>query len=407
MGAYLKGCAPISKKNLKNTHKMVYLNNSATSYPKPKKVIDAVCLALESPPENQFRSGSIGDGSNPIITLKENLGKLFSIKENSRIFLSSGATDCINRVFYGLDLEGLPLVITSTEHNSVLRPLFNSEKLRSNLHIVDADSFGGVHLEDIEKVLEQTSKRKTSNSLYKGLLVVNHCSNVTGRVQDAKAISQIAKKYGFLFMLDASQSAGSLEIDVDAWGIDIMVFTGHKALFSPQGIGGYYVKKGVYFKPMLFGGTGKDSSKLLYSGQDDFEYEVGTQNMVGIQGLNAGVEYILEKTIESISLHEYEMMRHLYKELEKNPKIKVYGSIQENIGPLLSFNIVDMKPTDVGYILQNAYDITVRTGLHCSPLIHRSIGTYPLGTIRVSVSALTLKSDIETFLQAIYEISNA
>ncbi len=384
---------------------MVYLNNSATSFPKPKSVIEAINSSLMSPPENQFRSGSKQGEGNSFETCKNNLGKLLGIKKTNRIFFSSGATDAINRIFFGLGLEKVPIVITSTEHNSVLRPLFNSEKTRSNLHIVDCDERGKVDLNSLEKIVQEASKKGNKNSAFLGLITLNHCSNVTGAIQDAKAIGKIAHSYGFLFMLDVSQSAGCIPIDIDSWGVDIMVFTGHKALFGPQGTGGYYVREGLFFSPMLYGGTGRDSRQLLYMGQDDFEYEVGTQNLPGIIGLNAGIEYVLKRGVENIFLEEKKKMRFLYSELKKNPKIKIYGNETENLGPLVSLNIMGLKAKDVGYILENAYSITVRTGLHCSPLIHRALKTQEEGTIRVSISDLTSRGDIQAFINAINEIT--
>ncbi len=384
---------------------MIYLNNSATSFPKPKSVIDAINSSLLSPPENQFRSGSKSEENDSLETCKKSLGKLLGIKNTNRIFLCSGATDAINRIFFGLELEKTPIVVTSTEHNSVLRPLFNSEKTRSNLHIVDCDERGKVDLDSLEKIIQEASKKKDKNSVYSGLLVLNHCSNVTGAIQKAKAIGKIAHSYEFLYMLDISQSAGCIPIDIDSWGVDIMAFTGHKALFGPQGTGGYYVREELFFSPMLYGGTGRDSRQLLYMTQNDFEYEVGTQNLTGFIGLNAGIEYVLNKGVENIFIEEKKKMLFLYSELKKNPKIIIYGNETENLGPLLSLNIMGLKAKDVGYILENAYSITVRTGLHCSPLIHRALNTQEDGTLRVSISDLTSKEDIQAFINAINEIT--
>ncbi len=387
---------------------MIYLNNAATTYPKPRSVNQALVAAWQLPPESPFRSSSFKEGNDVMSVCRKNLGLLLGISNFERIYFSSGATDSINRIFGGLELSGLPVVITSTEHNSVLRPLFNNPILAENIHVVDCDGNGKVSPDDIESVLAECSKSKNlRNVSCSGLLILNHCSNVTGAVQEAKRIGEICHKYGFLFMLDVSQSAGCIPIKADSWGVDLLVFTGHKSLFGPQGTGGYYAIKEIMLKPYLFGGTGLDSSRIVYEDSNDYEYEVGTQNIVGIAGLNAGVEYVLGRGIEHIESEEIEKMTRMYDSLSKNPNVTLYGNIQDNRGPVMSFNVKGMKPSDVGYILQNAYDITVRTGLHCSPLIHRALHTEKEGTVRVSISDLTSWSDVEGFLNAVNEISDA
>ncbi len=383
---------------------MIYLNNAATTYPKPRCVTEAMAVAWQSPPESPFRSTSY-DGENDVMTAcRKNLGSLLGISDYERIYFTSGATDSVNRVFGGMDLLDLPIVVTCTEHNSVLRPLFNNPVLSKNLHIVDCDVNGVVPAENIENVIEKCATYKLPTGIqYSGLMVLNHCSNVTGAVQEAERIGEICRKHGFLFMLDVAQSAGCIPIFADSWGVDVVVFTGHKGLFGPQGTGGYFVKRGLFFRPVMYGGTGVDSNKLVYMG-NDFEYEVGTQNIVGITGLNAGVSYVLGKGVALIEKEEREKMAYLHEELSKMPNVTVYGNAKDNRGPVVSFNIKGIPPQDVGYILQNAYDITVRTGIHCSPLIHRAI--HSMGTVRVSISDLTSWNDASELLQAIMKIKN-
>ncbi|MCD8290673.1 MAG: aminotransferase class V-fold PLP-dependent enzyme [Prevotella sp.] len=384
---------------------MIYLNNAATTYPKPRPVTEALVAAWQLPPESPFRSTSF-QGENDVMTAcRKNLGRLFGISDYERIYFTSGATDSINRVFGGLDLLDLPIVVTCTEHNSVLRPLFNNPMLSKNMHIVDCDDKGRVLPESIEKVLANCDAYKRQFGIeYSGLMVMNHCSNVTGAVQEAERVGEICRKHGFLFILDVSQSAGCIPISVDKWGVDVLAFTGHKSLFGPQGTGGYYVRRGLFFRPIMFGGTGVDSNRLVYSGED-FEYEVGTQNIVGITGLNAGVRYVLDRGVENIEREEQEKITYLYEEMSKIQDIVVYGNATDNKGPVMSFNIKGIPPSDVGFILQNAYDITVRTGLHCSPLIHRAIHSKG-GTVRVSISDLSSWEDVKELLRAISKIKN-
>lgn len=406
--------------------KAIYLNNAATTYPKPPQVLEALLRAWRCPPETPFRGSSFAGGKDILTTCRENICQLFGIADTERMFFASGATDALNRVFGGIDLCGVPVVITQTEHNSVLRPLYNNENTKANIHVVPCDCHGFVRAEAVESVLSSlpvvagepysnclplaggtgTGETAAGGKPFKGLVVVNHCSNVTGAVQPARLISGVAHRHGFLFMLDVSQSAGCLPVRADEWNVDILAFTGHKSLFGPAGTGGYYVRRGVPFKPFMYGGTGRDSSRVTYDGVE-YEYEVGTQNTVGIAGLNAGVEYVLGRGVESIAEKESSHMRHMHAALSSCPGVTVYSGGDHCRGPLLSFNISGMKPQDAAYILYNAYGITLRTGLHCSPLIHKALGTQPHGTLRVSISDLTETGEIDCFLSAVSDIAKA
>ncbi len=356
---------------------MVYLNNAATSYPKPPSVIEAMTAALSSPPVSPLRS-SLSQGGDLLASLRQQLGRLFSISDWERIFFCSSATDAVNRIVQGLSWKHF--TYTEDSHNSVLRPLLNS--------------------------------LVTSDDGQYDCLFLNHCNNVTGEICDIPAAT--ASRASRLLMVDAAQSAGCIPIDVDGWGIDILVFTGHKALFGPMGTGGYYVSRRLDLRPAQFGGTGRDSSVIRYTGKGDWEYEVGTQNMPGLAGLKAGVDYVLERGVEDIFRKEQQLTLWLVDELRSIPKVNVYlpavspagGSIA-NQGPVVSFNIVGLNPSDVGYILQNSYGITLRTGLHCAPLVHRRLGTGKHGTVRASLSDFTTRRDIQTLVDAVNEISKS
>ena len=405
----------------------VYLNNAATTFPKPPQVLDAMVRAWRCPPENGFRSSAFSGGKDVLTACRENLCRLLGIADTERLFLAGGATDALNRVFGGLDLRDKPVIITQTEHNSVLRPLYNNETTSANVHVVPCDAHGYVGQAALAQVLSSLfgdsgepgrravcldgyRKRGSSEDAgkpVKGLVVVNHCSNVTGAIQPVRLLSDVAHRYDCLFMLDASQSAGCLPVMTDQWNVDILAFTGHKSLFGPTGTGGYYVRRNIVFKPLMYGGTGRNSSVITYDA-GDYEYEVGTQNAVAFAGLNAGVLYVMARGIDSIAEKERSRMRRIYSALSSRPDVTVYaGDDGDSRGPLLSFNINGMKPQDAAYILYNAYGITLRTGLHCSPLIHKALGTQPYGTLRVSVSDLTADSDIDCFLAAVDDIAKA
>lgn len=379
----------------------VYLNNAATTFPKPDNVLGAMTEMWRRQPSSPFRSSSFMGGKDIFSVCRDNIGRLFGIADTGRIFFANGATDALNRVFGGLDLGGLPVVVTQTEHNSVLRPLYNNAVTTANVHIVPCNEHGRVTAEAVERVLSALTLRR--DKTFTGLFVLNHCSNVTGTVQDAASIGAVVGRYGMLYMLDVSQSAGCLPVDVDALSADIIAFTGHKGLFGPVGTGGYYVRRGITLRPLMYGGTGRDSSRLTYE-DGDYEYEVGTQSSVAFAGLNAGIEYVLGKGIENIARRELSMIQTIRRELSASPGVTVYGCDSDAQGSLVSFNIKGMKPSDVGYIMHNAYGITLRTGLHCSPLIHQALGTAPHGTVRVSISDMTTPADTEAFLRAIKEI---
>lgn len=375
---------------------MIYLNQAATTYPKPQCVLDAHTASLYQMPESQFRSETSSPVESIFDRCRHNIGKLLGISETDRVFFSSGATDSANAVIYGLHLKGKKVVATQTEHNSILRPLMNLRDQVGEVVIAPCDRRGIVDPKTVDQAITEDT----------AAVFVNHCSNVTGAVQDLEALGKVAAKHNVLFVVDASQSAGCIPLDVDKWGIDVLIFTGHKSLFGVQGTGGYYVRKGVPFRPYRFGGTGRDSRKIIYNG-DDYEYEPGTQNGPGIAALNAGISYILDRTVDRIAQKEQELMGKLYNGLKEIHNAEVYGSPETNKGPVLSFNIRGLLPTDAAYILQNGYDIVVRTGLQCAPLIHNSLGTAEHGTVRISISDLTEEEEIDILLNAIREIASS
>lgn len=374
---------------------MVYLNNAATSYPKPQRVLDAHAATLKNPPSGQFRSSGFFQKSDPVMSCKRALSELLGIPDADRIFFSSGATDSSNQVIYGLNLSQMQILTTVTEHNSILRPLYNHQGIKPDqIHLIGCNPLGRINLVELE------SMAKKCNA---GIVIVNHCSNVTGMVQDLEQIGILCRQNHLLFMVDASQSAGCIPIDVEKLGIDILILTGHKSLFGIQGTGAHYVKKDLFFRPLLFGGTGKDSSKLHYE-QYEYEYEVGTQNIPGIVALQEGVLTIQELGLNHIVEKERALMKQLYEGLMEFEEIRLFGQYEENRGPLLSFQMRGLSPSDVAYILETGDQILVRTGLHCAPLMHEQIGSGKEGTVRVSISVFTKEIEIDLFLQAIKSI---
>lgn len=388
---------------------MIYLNNAATSYPKPQCVIDAHVAALHSAPESEGRSTFMPTSENIMDECRKNLAHVLGTKQSDRIFFTAGATDSINRIIGGLPLSNLPVLVTQTEHNSVLRPILNNDMTAKNVNVIPCDGAGRVSADAVEAAINRCglafkSEAKGKSRGFKGLLIVNHCSNVTGTVQDIAAFCDIAHRHQMLCMVDAAQSAGAMQVDIDDTQADIVAFTGHKGLLGPQGTGGYFISEKVPLRPTLFGGTGRNS-KLLEYRRNDFEYEPGTQNLPGIAALNAGAKHIINEGMSNIMDKERKMISRLREALRQKSTITLYGDDEPLCGTALSFNVKGVTASDVGYILQNAYDITVRTGMHCSPLIHKALDTYEHGTVRISVTHLTPTEHIEAFIKAINEIA--
>lgn len=388
---------------------MIYLNNAASSYPKPQCVIDAHIAAIQSVPESEGRGTYSPHGGNVMDECRGSLAQVLGTERSDRIFFTSGATDSINRIIGGLPLEDLPVFVTQTEHNSVLRPVMNNAVTANNVIVIPCDDTGWVSADVIEKTISRCNtalsvKADGKGGEFKGLLIVNHCSNVTGTVQDIAAFCDIAHRHQMLCMIDAAQSAGMMQVDIDGIGADIVVFTGHKGLFGPQCTGGYFVSDSVPLRPTVFGGTGRDSKRLVYGG-DGFEYEPGTQNLPGIAALNAGARHIISMGLDNIVEEDCRRMSLMRKALSQMSSVTLYGDDNPCCGTALSFNIHGITADDVGYIMQNAYGITLRTGMHCAPLIHKTLGTYEHGTVRVSITHLTPMEHIETFIKAVGEIS--
>lgn len=381
----------------KGSKEMVYLNHAATTYPKPDVVKDSVMRTIGEPPQAQYRSASVSASYQDVLKeCRSGLAQLFHISDPNRIFFTSGSTQALNTAILGFVTTRRRIVITATEHNAVLRTIMDGfqEEIRDGrieVVVVPCDDSGYVDTKQMEQAITEDT----------GLVVVNHCSNVTGAVQDVKQIGIWAAQAGAIFLLDASQSAGALPIDVQDLQVDMLAFTAHKGLYGIQGCGGLYVREGVDLRPLMYGGTGTDSRIMI---PETPFYEVGTANLPGIAALNAGVKWILDLGIKRIMEKETRLMSLLYNGLKDCPGVNVYAS-QQPEGTVLSFRINGLSPADTGYILAGTYQIIVRTGLHCAPYIHKYLGTEELGTVRVSISYLTREEEVSFFLKAIRELT--
>lgn len=374
----------------------IYLNNSATSYPKPNRMLDAVVETLRKPPYHRTRAGFENDSVDIALDCRKQLAALFHVPDPSRIAFSSGATESLNLALNGLPLDGKHVVTTAIEHNSVLRPLKTMERQgRITLSIAACDENGFVSVESIQReITPQTAA-----------VVVNHCSNVTGMVSDVEAIGAITRDRNIPLIVDASQSAGVYPIDVEKMSIDVLAFTGHKSLYGMQGIGGAYLREGLDLRPLKVGGTGVRSDYLFQPETVPMYYEAGTQNLPGIVSLYEGVCHVMEIGLDSIRRRKQTLVDRMMQHLLQTGHAVTYPNRSCDQRPtLFCFNIEGLDPADVGYILDNQFNIVVRSGLHCAPLIHQHIGTFPDGSVRVSPSHWTTDEEVEIFNNAMDQI---
>jgi cysteine desulfurase family protein len=372
--------------------KRIYLNNAATSFPKPPEVINAVEKYLTNFPYNGRRGDA--DGNDLLLDCRKKVALFFGITNYNDLIFSSGATESLNLVIKGLPLNGKHVVTTSIEHNSVIRPLKALEREgKISLTIVACDHEGNIKLDDIKNAINP----KTA------LLIVSHGSNVTGTCNVLKSMADIAHNAGALFAVDASQTVGVIPINVKSDSIDLLAFTGHKGLFGLQGCGGLYIRDTITLKPLKTGGTGVKSELLTQPQESPILYESGTLNLPGIISMSAGVDFINMNGMQNIQNHHNSLLKSFRASIDTNKKILQHG--KSEVLPIASVNIDGMNPEDVCYALSRSFGIEVRSGLHCSPLIHNSLGTYPKGTVRVSLSWFTTQSDIDTTANALHQLS--
>ena len=375
---------------------MIYLNNAATSWPKPQCVIDTLVRYAQGMPDGQMRSSLETEEENIMEACRRSLSRLLGVKRWDRIFFTSGATESANLFLRGMDWTDCRIYVAQTEHNCFLRPLWNFPGLRERTGILPCDRKGYVKMSALSELPSG-----------KGAVIISHCSNVTGAVQPMGEIADIVKKKGYLLAVDVSQSAGCMPVEGDAWKADILIFTGHKSLMGPQGTGGIYIREGLPVRPLKYGGTGQESAKLFYA-PGEYDYEPGTQNLPGIAALKAGADYVYGLGVKLILRKERENMAYLLDGLREIPGFQLFGpESAEPRGPVLSFGMDGLTPTDISYILKDSYGIIVREGLQCAPLIHECIGSGKEGTVRVSISCVTGREDLDALIEAVREIGGA
>lgn len=376
---------------MNSTPKIIYLNNAAGSWPKAPGVVEAVAKTLGRHPEPQGRSA--GEAESVAEECRKRLAQLLKVEDPGRIAITASATHALNMAILGLALKpGDRVITTVAEHNSVLRPL-NSLHDRKDIKIdiVGIDSRGSLDNSTYERALEKKPK----------LVVINHVSNVTGRINQVSGLFEKAKAAGATTLLDASQSLGHIDVNPGSLNADILAFTGHKALHGPPGIGGLYVHPGIELDQYFVGGTGTRSDLRLHPSDMPSRLEAGTLNTPAVAGLTAALTWFeknhrehLQKCSSAASL--------LRKGLKDIPAIKIFDNndSESHIG-IISFRINGLDVEECGFVLRKSFSILSRTGLHCAPLIHDAMGSAPEGTIRFSVSGFTTEEDISLALSAI------
>ena len=376
---------------------MIYFDNAATTMRKPDCVVQAVTEAL-------CAMGNSGRGvhegalsaSRIIYDSRIALAELFGAESPERIAFTANSTQALNIAIKGVLNPGDHVITTVLEHNSVLRPLYELEDKGVQLTILPADKAGNVRYEDFEQEIRPNTRA----------IVTTHGSNLTGNLLDIGRLGGIAKKYGLLYIVDASQTAGVFDIDVQQMHIDILCFTGHKGLLGPQGTGGLYVRDGVEVRPLLSGGSGVQTYLRSHPAQMPTALEAGTLNGHGIAGLGAAVRHILDTGMETIRQKEQALMWEFYTQVRQIPGITVYGDFStQNRCPIVTLNVRDYDSGEVSDALASEYGIATRPGAHCAPLMHKALGTVEQGAVRFSFSHYNTEEEINFAVSALRELA--
>lgn len=403
-------------------HNLIYLDNAATSFHKPPQVQEAMAHYMNEVGANPGRGGhKLSTRASAIVqAARENIAALFNIKNPSRIVFTLNVTEALNTVISGVLNPGDHVLTTSMEHNSVMRPLKHLEASGViSVTTAPCDHKGFLKFDEFNRLIQPDT----------ALVVINHASNVCGTVQDLRKIKETIGSIPML--VDAAQTAGCFPIDVAADNIDFLAFTGHKGMLGPQGTGGFYIREGLSVRPLKRGGTGSVSEEME---QPEFlpdALESGTQNNVGIAGLGAAVAFILEEGVGNIRKHEVALTAELLKRLYDAAGLTIYGPLDAELQTAtLSITFDSIMPMDddpgftgcgsinlawmeegmpvgeAGDRLDDEHDILVRVGLHCAPMAHKTLGTYPDGTVRLSMGYFNTPEDVAFAADAIKKILN-
>lgn len=377
---------------------MIYFDNAATSLQKPETVIKAVTEAMTSLGNASRGAHSAALGSNRMVyETRELLAELFHIDDPSRIAFTMNATESLNIAIAGIFRPEDHVITTVLEHNSVLRPLYRMEEAGTELSFLQADKKGNISYEELENAIRPNTRA----------VICTHASNLTGNVLDLEKIGEICEKHRLLFLVDASQTAGIIPIDVRKMKISVLCFTGHKGLLGPQGTGGIYVAPGINIRPLIVGGSGVQSYLKTQPDEMPARLEAGTLNAHGIAGLHAALSYIIDKGVEQIYREEHEKTDYFYRMIRNIPDIHIYGDPENGLhAPIIALNIGDYDSAQVADELMETYGIATRAGAHCAPLMHQALGTQKQGAVRFSFSQFNTREELDAGIQALRELAD-
>ncbi|HOB12339.1 MAG TPA: aminotransferase class V-fold PLP-dependent enzyme [Syntrophomonadaceae bacterium] len=377
---------------------VTYMDNAATSYPKPEAVYDAVDRF------NRFMGGNPGRGSSRstleagsvVLQTREALAKLFNIEDSSRIAFTFNITDALNIGLKGILRPGDHVITTSMEHNAVARPLYFLSQQGVEWTAVPCDPEGRLDPEDIRKAIKSNTR----------MICMLHASNLIGTIMPIEEVGKIARQENILFMVDSAQTAGILPIDVERAHIDLLAFTGHKGLLGPQGTGGLYVRPGLTVNPLRQGGTGSFSEYLEHPELMPDSLESGTLNTPGLAGLLAGIRFIEETGLDTIYQKEQALLEQLIEGLSSISGVALYGpSDLKQRTAVVAMNVEGMDCGELSLNLDYEFGIITRAGLHCAPLAHQTIGTFESGSCRLSPGFFTTAEDIDKVIKSVYQLA--
>lgn len=378
----------------------VYLDNASTTFPKPKVVADSIYNYLVNVGGNANRSNHSNslESNREIFTARERIAKFFNYDKIENVVFTNNITASLNTLIKGVLRKGDHVITSSVEHNSVIRPLiWCKENLNVEIDFVKASSNGFINPKDIENFIKNNTK----------LVVITHASNVVGTIQPIKEVGEICKKHGIFFIVDTAQSAGTVPIDFKEINASALAFTGHKSLLGPQGIGGFIIDNDLneICTPLLQGGTGSLSHEIHQPTFMPDKFESGTLNIPGIVGLSNGIEFINKVGIHNIKEKNSNLYKRLLNGLLNIKNYEVYGDTTgNNATTSLSFNLKGVDTSELSFYLES-YGISNRSGLHCAPMCHETIGTFPSGTVRLSISYFNTEEDIDYALSILKKAS--
>ena len=377
---------------------MIYLDNAATTLHKPPQVAEAVLHAMTTM-GNAARGAHSGalEASRTVFGTREKLARLFACQRADHVVFTANSTEALNIAISGLIHKGDHVISTDCEHNSVLRPLYRLEEERGvALDFVPADRRGLVDYADFERLMRPDTRA----------VVCTHCSNLTGNILDIGRIAGIAHSRGALLIVDASQTAGTVPIDMQALGVDVLCFTGHKGLMGPQGTGGLCIRPGVEIDPWKVGGSGVHSYDRHQPKEYPTRLEAGTLNSHGIAGLSTALDVILERGVADIQRAEHALMQRFYDGVRGISGVTVYGDFSApERGAIVALNIRDYDSSAVSDELAVTYGIATRPGAHCAPRMHRALGTTEQGAVRFSFSCYNTEQEVDAAIAAVRAIA--